>query len=146
MLVKDVYQENVVTIHESATLREAAELCISSQSSDIMICDSDHQFVGICSEGDLIRKAMPKYSELIEQGLSLDDAFDIFVEKGKQAANDSVMSVAIVNPVTVTRNTNLQKAASTMVSKNIRRLPVVENGKLIGSISRAMIAKAIFSQ
>jgi GxxExxY protein len=42
-------------------------------------------------------------------------------------------------------STHAQKAATTMLSKNIRRLPVLEQGKLIGTISRAMVAWAVLA-
>jgi CBS domain-containing protein len=145
MLVGDVFQPNAPSILETATLADASTEFIETRVSDLMVVDASGNFIGIISEGDLIRRCMPKYNELIADGLTLDDVFDLFIEKGKSASNESVMSIAITNPITVTRATNVQKAASYMVSKNIRRLPVVENGKLMGSVSRAMIAKAILS-
>ena len=146
MLVGDVYQEYPPSLVESSNLVDAANTFIETKVSDLMIVDKSGNFIGILSEGDLIRKCMPKYNELIADGLTMNDAFDLFVEKGKSAATENIMSIVISNPITVTKMTNVQKAASYMVSKNIRRLPVIENGKLIGSISRAMIAKAILSQ
>lgn len=143
MQVGEVFQDNAPSILETASLSGASIQFTESQVSDLMVVDTSGNFIGIVSEGDLIRRCMPKYNELIADGLSAEDAFELFLEKGKIAANESVMSIAITNPITVTKATNVQKAASYMVSKNIRRLPVVENGKLIGSISRAMIAKAI---
>lgn len=145
MTVADAYQPNPPQILNTANLQEAAHLFIETMCSDLMVVDQNGSFMGIISEGDLIRRCMPKYSELIAEGLSLDDVFDLFIEKGKSSALENVMNIAITNPITVTTTTNLQKAASYMVSKNIRRLPVVEEGKLVGSISRAMIAKAILN-
>lgn len=143
MQVGEVFQVNAPSILETASLSDASIQFTESQVSDLMVIDASGNFIGIVSEGDLIRRCMPKYNELIADGLSPEDAFELFLEKGKIAANESVMSIAITNPITVTKVTNVQKAAAYMVSKNIRRLPVVENGKLIGSVSRAMIAKAI---
>ncbi|TNE73304.1 CBS domain-containing protein [bacterium] len=145
MLVENAYQTNPPTILNTANLAIAADLFIETKSSDLMVVDQNGSFIGILSEGDLIRRCMPKYSELIADGLSLDDIFELFIEKGKMSSQENVMTIAITNPITVTTQTNLQKAASYMVSKNIRRLPVVEDGKLIGSVSRAMIAKAILN-
>lgn len=146
MKIEDVYDQDVVSVLETDTLAKAAQVCIDSKCSDLMIVDASGNFIGVLSEGDLIRRCMPNYNELLEQGLSMDEAFALFIEKGKKFSEETVMSIAITNPISVAPGANLHKAAATMVSKNIRRLPVVEKGKLLGTISRAIIVKSIFSQ
>jgi CBS domain-containing protein len=145
MLVGEIFQSDSPEIAETSTLVMASEAFIQFATSDLMVVDSLGNFIGVLSEGDLIRKCMPKYSELIAEGLSLEDIFRLFSEKGRISASETIMSIVITNPITVSRSTHIQKAAAYMVSKNIRRIPVVEEGKLIGSLSRAMVAKALLT-
>jgi CBS domain-containing protein len=145
MLVGEIFQSDSPEIAETSTLVVASEAFIQFATSDLMVVDSLGNFIGVLSEGDLIRKCMPKYSELIAEGLSLEDIFRLFSEKGRISASETIMSIVITNPITVSRSTHIQKAAAYMVSKNIRRIPVVEEGKLIGSLSRAMVAKALLT-
>jgi CBS domain-containing protein len=145
MLVGDIFQQDAPIIAETSTLVHASETFIKFGTSDLMVVDSLGNFIGVLSEGDLIRKCMPKYNELIAEGLSLEDIFRLFTEKGRTSATETIMGIVITNPITVLRSTHIQKAAAYMFSKNIRRLPVVEEGKLIGSLSRAMVAKAILT-
>lgn len=144
MTVQQAYSKNATSILDTQTLTDAATLFVNANCSDLMIIQEDQSFVGICSEGDLIRKTMFKYSDMRTEGLSRDEMFEIYLKKSDEMAKTSVMDIATTNPITITRNTPLAKAASYMVSKNIRRLPVVEDGKLIGVLSRALAVKAIF--
>lgn len=143
MTVADAYLEEATSITDTQTLQDAAELFVEQNCSDLMIIQQDGRFVGICSEGDLIRKVMHKYSDIKTEGLSSEDAFDIIMRKGPKLAKSSIMDIATTNPITVSRSTSLNKATKYMVSKNIRRLPVVEDGKLIGVLTRGMAAMQI---
>jgi predicted transcriptional regulator len=40
----------------------------------------------------------------------------------------------------------VHKAAATMAAKQIRRLPVIENDKLVGTVSRADVCRAVVSR
>lgn len=144
MTVQQAYSENATSILDTQTLADVATLFVDANCSDLMIIQEDQSFVGICSEGDLIRKTMFKYSDMRTEGLSRDEMFEIYLKKSDDMAKTTVMDIATTNPITITRDTPLAKAASYMVSKNIRRLPVVEDGKLIGVLSRALAVKAIF--
>jgi CBS domain-containing protein len=144
MTVQQAYSENATSILDTQTLADVATLFVDANCSDLMIIQEDQSFVGICSEGDLIRKTMFKYSDMRTEGLSRDEMFEIYLKKSDGMAKTTVMDIATTNPITITRDTPLAKAASYMVSKNIRRLPVVEDGKLIGVLSRALAVKAIF--
>lgn len=146
MTVQQAYSENATSILDTQTLADAATLFVNANCSDLMIIQEDQSFVGICSEGDLIRKTMFKYSDMRTEGLSKDEMFEIYLKKSDDMAKTPVMDIATTNPITITRDTSLAKAAGYMVSKNIRRLPVVEDGKLIGVLSRALAVKAIFEQ
>jgi len=45
--------------------------------------------------------------------------------------------------ITISPGEDVLKAAGTMISHQIRRLPVVADGKLVGTISRADICRAV---
>lgn len=143
MKVGDIYHNEPVTILNTASLSEAADKCVETGVSDLMVVDGDGIFQGVCSEGDLIRTCMPDYTEVMAGDFSPQEAFEIFLEKAGKLKGDNVGSIMVSNPISVYAGTHVQKAASYMVSKNIRRLPVLEDGKLIGTVSRAMIAKSI---
>jgi CBS domain-containing protein len=67
---------------------------------------------------------------------------------GLIAAQDSCVAGPVrqfmsINTVTVDPDTNLTQLASMFLSKSYRRYPVIEDGKLVGQISRSDVLRAI---
>ena len=93
MKIGDVMNSNVTMINKNATLKEAAITVSKSQASDLMVVDDQSNFIGVLSEGDLIRAALPEYNELIKDGVSLGNAWTVFLDKGKELAQKPITSL-----------------------------------------------------
>ena len=143
MKIGDVMNTKPVKINESAKLKDAAGLVSETQTSDLMVVDTNDNFKGVISEGDLIRATLPEYDDLMKDGTPLGQAWKIFIEKGKELADHPIDKVVIGSPVTFQSTDELLKAAATMINKQIRILPVVDNDKLVGTISRGDLAAAV---
>jgi CBS domain-containing protein len=141
--IGDVMNKRAVRIENTATLKDAARVVSETQASDLMVVDASGKFVGVLSEGDIIRAALPNYDDLMRDGTSLGGAWKIFLEKGKELRDTGIDKLVIRNPITFKPDEELLKAASTMVNKQIRVLPVVDDGKLAGTISRGDICHAV---
>jgi CBS domain-containing protein len=129
-----------------APMSLAAELLVLSHASDLMVVDEKGAYVGVLSEGDLLRAIMPDFEGLMESGASLEDAFSIFADAGKEYADQPIGRLIIRKSITVGPDDELLKAATAMVTKQIRRLPVVEEERLVGSISRADVCWAVLCE
>jgi CBS domain-containing protein len=145
MLIRDIMNVNATRISARATMKQAAELVSLSQASDLMVVDDQNHFVGVLSEGDLIRAILPRFEELMESGGSLTEAFRVFADHGREHAERPIGPLVIKSPVIVRPEDEVLKAATAMVSKQIRRLPVVDQGKLVGTVSRADICRGALS-
>lgn len=145
MRIGDIMNVNAARIRLGSTMRQAAEVVASTQVSDLMVVDEENNFVGVLSEGDLIRAILPRYEELMAQGENLSSAFETFVENGKSMAGKSIEELVIKSPLTVDPADPVLRAASTMIAKQIRRLPVVDKGKLVGTVARADICRGVLS-
>lgn len=143
MLVRDVMNPKAARIGVRSTLQQAADLLVLSQASDLVVVDEEGRFVGVVSEGDLIRAVMPDLDEVIAAGGSLRDAFQIFLAAGRDLAFQPIQGLIISNPITVRPDDELLKVATAMIDRVIRRLPVVEEGRFVGTISRADICWAV---
>ena len=60
MQISEIMNRDVTTIKTGSTMHEAARLISLTQASDLMVVDETGAFVGVLSEGDLIRCAMPR--------------------------------------------------------------------------------------
>lgn len=143
MKVRDIMNINSTRILSGASMAEAAELVAISDASDLFVVDEDNNFIGVLSEGNMIAETLPDITELMASSGGIRDSQDIFSEKGKRLGREAVDPHMIKNPITLSPDDQLIKAATTMAKNKIRRLPVVKDGKLLGTISRGDICKAV---
>ena len=143
MLIRDIMTIYPIFIRVETDMRHAAEIISISEVSDLMVVDRENSFIGVLSEGDLIRAVLPSFDEVIQAGGTLNDAFKFFVTKGRDLANRPIEPLIIRNPITLKLSDEVAQAATIMVEKQIRRLPVLDEGKLAGTVSRADICRAV---
>lgn len=144
--IGDHMNMNPTRICVGVSIRDAVEILTNSEASDLMVVDKDGKFAGTLSEGDLIRTTLPNLQELIdemEQHAGMPKVFRILEEKGQDMARQTIDSIVIHDALAMHPEDHIHKAASTMVTRNIRRLPVVKDGELVGTISRADVCRAL---
>lgn len=143
MLARDIMTTDVCTLAPTATVLEAAQLLVSRRISGAPVVDAAGRVIGIMSEGDLIRRA--------ELGTEREwSGWREFLTAKRTLAHEFIRSHAskvgdvMTAPVwTVGEETTLADLAELFEKKNIRRAPVVRDGKLVGIVSRADMVKAL---
>lgn len=141
--IKDVMRVRTARIRQDSDIRHAAEIVALSGVSDLMVVDDEDKFIGVLSEGDILRTALPDIDEILDEGGTLDDAFQIFLDKGKQLAELPIAPLIIREPIVLDPENHVAQAATILVDKQIRMLPVVQDSKLVGTISRADVCRAV---
>lgn len=141
--VKGIMETRVARIRADSNLHHAAELVAMSGASDLMVVDGEGRFVGVLSEGDILRAALPDIDEILEEGGTLQDAYQVFLRKGLELSTKPIAPLIICDPITLHPDDHVAKAAAVLISKQIRRLPVVKDGRLMGIVSRANICEAV---
>ena len=111
--VEDIMTKNIVSIQQNKTALEAARLMTESSISSL-VYDNDENPVGILTERDFLNRICSK---------------DLQASKVKIADIMSWLRI-LVEP-----NTPLDVAVQRMINHKIRRLPVMENGKIVGIIT-----------
>ncbi|HSH02801.1 MAG TPA: CBS domain-containing protein [Anaerolineae bacterium] len=143
MLISELMTIHPVAIEPEATVRRAAELISLSGLSDLMVTKEDHRFIGVLSEGDILRTMLPDQEEIAANGGTLGDAFHIFLQKGRTLADYPILPLIILDPITMKSTDPVAKAAFTMIKTQIHLLPVVDDGKLVGTVSRRDVVRAV---
>jgi CBS domain-containing protein len=108
-----------------------------------MVVDGNDKFIGVLSEGDILRTALPDIDEIVDEGGTLDDAFRIFMKKGEELAGLPITPLIIREPIVLDPANHVAQAATILVQKQIRLLPVVKDGILVGTVSRADVCRAV---
>ncbi len=141
--IKDVMRVPAVRIHQDSDIHHAAEVVAWSGVSDLMVVDDDDKFMGVLAEGDILRTILPDIDEIIDEGGTLNDAFRIFMEKGEQLAGMPITPLIIREPIVLDPENHIAQAATILVQKQMRLLPVVKEGILVGTVSRADVCRAV---
>ena len=143
MLIREAMTPHPARIRSDSDLERAADIIALSGASDLMVVDEHNVFVGVLSEGDVLRAAMPDREEILEGGGTMADAFALFVRKGGKLRDRTIAPFVIRAPIVVSPDDHVGAAAAILIDRMIRRLPVVEDGKLVGTVSRADICRAV---
>jgi len=143
VLVNEVMTAFPAFIRLGASIRRAAELLSVSEVGNLMVLDHEAQFVGSLSEEDLVRAILPAFDEVTAAGGTLRDAFRLFLDRGRGLA-DQVIDPLVEREAAVVASTDeLARAAVVMLDRGIRRLPVVDGGQLVGTLSRSDLVRAV---
>jgi CBS domain-containing protein len=139
MKVQDVMTTEVVSVLPGATLKEAARLLVEHRISGMPIVGSDGTVLGVLSEGDLLIKEQGEPRSRGRLALLIDplDASDR-AKLDARLAGEAMTSPAL----TISKHRPVAVAAKLMVESGMNRLPVVEDGKLIGIVTRADLVRA----
>lgn len=143
MLVRDVMTSFPAYIRVGSDIRRAAEVISVSEVGQLMVVDHDGGFVGALSEEDLVRAMLPGFDDVTAAGGSLADAFALFLQRGRDLADRSIDPLVDRETTTVRTTDELARAAVVMLDRGIRRLPVVDDGRLVGTLSRADLCRAV---
>ena len=129
--------ENVLSVKPDASLREAASVLAEHGISGVPVVRGDGEVVGVLSEADVVMKASGETGRGGFFAWLFDS--DVGVEKvTAQTAGEAMSSPAI----TTTPSRGIHEAARLMIDEGVNRLPVVEDGKLVGILTRADIVRA----
>lgn len=148
MLIKDIMTSNVMTVREDDTVEKCANLLSTHHLSGLPVVDENNYVTGIITEGDLIRRASrikgPAFLELLGGIIYLEDP-NKFLDDVKRSMSHTVKNVMSDDVTTVRPDVEVEAAATLLVRKKIKRLPVVdEQEKLIGIVSRKDIMNYLF--
>ncbi|MGB7301542.1 MAG: CBS domain-containing protein [Burkholderiaceae bacterium] len=145
MKAGDIMTIDVTTVGPSATVREVANLLLKRRISGVPVVDSDNDVLGIISEGDLMRRVKSNTLARGSWWLGLFGTDKKLQEQFIKSHGRTAEQVMTRELVTVSPDTPVGDVASLLEKHSIKRAPVIENGKLVGIVSRANLLHALAS-
>jgi CBS domain-containing protein len=138
--------DSVMCVGVKESVFDAAELLLGAEVSAAPVVNDKGVVVGIVSEADLLRRAeigtAPVKSWLSRLLASETTSAHEFVSAHSRRVSD-VMTKAVI---TAEEDTPLGDLVDLMEKRNIKRIPVVRAGKLVGIVSRANLLEALLSR
>lgn len=118
MKVKDAMTREIKIAREDSTIEYIANEMKDLNIGSIPVCDLNNRLLGIVTDRDIVVRGL-------SQG------------KGE---NHTIKDVMTKNPISVSSDTDLDEATKLMSQHQIRRLPVVDNGTLVGILAIGDVA------
>lgn len=139
----DIMTNAVITVGPNKPLKDIAKLLINRRISAVPVIDKDNRLLGIVSEGDLVHRVLGDHHAPHSWWLSLigdpDDVPREYVRSHGKTAKD----VMTRHVITAGLFSSIAELAALLESNNIKRVPIVDAGKLVGIVSRANIIQAL---
>ncbi len=118
MIVRDIMSVKVAWVAPNTPLVEVAKLMQREDIGSVPVCEQD-RLQGIITDRDIVIRA---------------------IASGKNPNSLNVSDIMSTKVITVSPDTNAHEASQIMAREQIRRLPVMENGKLVGIMALGDLA------
>jgi CBS domain-containing protein len=141
MQAQDVMTTNVASIRREASVREAAKRMAEQGISALPVVDAKGRVVGIVSEGDLVRR--PELGTDVPRSGWLAVFGEGAAREYLRIHGDEVRNVMTRKVVSVRCETPLHEVARLLDRHRIKRVPVIEGGRLVGIVSRADLVRQL---
>jgi len=128
MQVRDVLKTKggrVITIDPQATLPEAIALLVQHNIGSLPVVNADGQIVGVVSERDVMRHLH---------------------NCGEAFSRERIGDIMSLNPATCTPDDDVEDVMGQMSGRRIAKVPVLENGHLVGIVSVGDVIKVMYER
>lgn len=116
---QEIMHRGAECVQEHQTLADAAARMRELNVGALPICGADDRLHGIITDRDIVVRA---------------------IAEGRDPQTTTAADLAKGTPIWVEATASLDEAMRAMIEHKIRRLPVVENHRLVGMISEADLA------
>lgn len=143
MQAKDVMTAHVITVTDDSTVQDVASVMLNRGISAVPVVDAAGKLVGIVSEGDLMRRAEAGTGRQRSWWLALIAEASILADEYVKEHSRKIADVMTRKVITATPHTPLAAIATLFEKNRIKRVPIVDDGKLVGIVSRANLLQAL---
>ncbi|NLS19978.1 CBS domain-containing protein [Rhizobium sp. P40RR-XXII] len=143
MQAKDIMTRDVISISSAVGIRHAVALMLQNNVSGLPVIDDQGLVCGVLTEGDLLLRREirpPQRSFRSAEVISEIDLERYIASNGWSVADMMSQDVIVARP-----DSEISDIAESLQAHRIKRVPIVENGKLVGIVSRRDILAMILN-
>ena len=137
--VEDFMTRSVITITPDTTLLAAAKLMLEHRVGGFPVVDAAGRIIGVFSESDLLREQGEKGSPWLDIMIGNDGRPTASLQLGTRKVADLMTRQLIA----ITPDASIADACRLLHDHRLRRLPVLDGGKLVGMIAGADLVRAV---
>lgn len=142
VVAREIMTRPVITVTRDTPIRDIVTLMLRHRISGLPVVDDGGRLVGIVTETDLVYKEdtiQARPPVIPWQGRSL------WLERriGRHGKVEATTAGALMtdNVITATEETGIRELAHLMVAHDINRIPILQDGRVVGIVTRADILK-----
>src|SRR5215468_11914835 len=143
MRAADVMVCAVISVRPSARVEEVASILLTNRISAVPVIDEQDELVGIVSEGDLMRRAEAGTERSRSWWLEYLTGKQVLAAEYVKSHSHKVTDVMTRAVITATLEMPLDEIAMLLERNRIKRVPIVQNGKVVGIVSRANLLQVL---
>lgn len=143
MRARDLMTTSLVTIPPDAPVEAVARMLAERGISGVPVVDAEGRLLGLVTEGDLLRRLAAAEDRPRSW---LAGLFASATEQARRYARlhgRKARDVMTTDLVTAEEDTPVEHVARIIEERNIRRVPVLRDGRLVGVVSRADLLRAL---
>jgi CBS domain-containing protein len=147
-LVRDIMDATPITVAPDASVEEVVGALRENELPGVPVVDGDGRCVGIVTEADLVLPDdegdlhIPHYINLFGGTVFLEP-LGRFEQRLRKAFASKATDMMTSDPDTVAPETTVQEAARLIHESGHNRLPVVDDGRLVGVVTRLDVLGAL---
>jgi CBS domain-containing protein len=147
-VVRDIMDRDPATVSADASIADVIQLLRQHELPGVPVIDGDGRCVGIVTEADLVVPDaqgdlhLPHYFELFG-GMVFLEPLRRFEDRLRKAFASTAREMMTADPDTVTPDASVQEAARRIHDTGHNRLPVVDDGRLVGVVTRVDVLGAL---
>ncbi|SDD10348.1 CBS domain-containing protein [Peptococcus niger] len=143
--ISKIMETDVYTANENDTIADVLKILVDKRTSGLPIINDNREIVGFISDGDIMKFIAKQDPRIIDMTSFITVWYDIesFDQKLEDLLKINVMELATTKAITVDINEAVDDVARVLGKKKIKKVPVEENGKLVGVVSRSNIIRYI---
>lgn len=145
MLVRDALVPDPLVVGPSTSVVVFCRLVLESNQTTAIVLDDDRNLLGLVSVHDVFQRIVPHYVGLVRKLASIMRE-GYFEEKFAALAQVSVDELMVESRNELAPTDSLIKAVALFAAERHKTVPVVEDGKWIGTITRRSVLRTVIPE